>query len=141
MVRHGSRPNKAATIRLPHRRPRRDLTPAGNAAAPLPAWLDDRDGLAPAARPARASLRPPPLPTTPTARPSSFADNDMSATEDQNSVGVRVPNTPLSLRRGWGDCAARGRHAPPVGCSGWFGGTTGDLLLCSATSRLSREPL
>ena len=93
LVRHGLRPNKAATIRLPHHAPPPRPHP-GRAAERRPPLRPP-----PGKRPQQLCLRilsPPP--TTPNALASFQTDNYLSATEDQSLVGVRVPNTPLSSR-------------------------------------------
>ena len=94
MVRHGSR--RTRPRRPDHRIPAPAATAArpGHAAA-QPDW--PRDGRASAARPVGHSHRPP-LPTTPTPRPSSLADSYMSATENRRPVGGGMSNTPLSSR-------------------------------------------
>ena len=113
LVRHGLRPNKAATTGLPHHGPSRDRTlrraarphhPSDPAAATGTPRRRGRSG---------AALRLPP-PTTPTARPPSSTDNHMSATESQNPVGGGVPNTPLSSRGRLGrHLTARRRYGGP----------------------------
>ena len=107
------RPNKASKARLPHQGHRRDPTlcqtaqrrrPSGPSRRPQRARLSSAAG--------RASLRPP-LPTTPTARPASFTDNDMSVIEDRNPVGGGVPNDPLSSRgRGTDSAPQKGVMRP-----------------------------
>ena len=85
LVRHGLRPNKAATTGLPHHGPRRDCTPAGQcrrAAEPPRAMAAPRrrgrSGAPPAAAASDGANGP----------PLCSADNYMSATESQSLVGV-----------------------------------------------------